>query len=212
MFLYKLMSLPSSAVSRNIFFRKLHMYLSDDMPISKGFIPDICDLLEIYGLEHILSAYNDLPSKYSWKREVNTAVADREDMLWRQILARAGSFSRFRNIHQSITPAVVWRFPKDPTDLRLADCIAQLWTCVPDSELTICRLCDGLIEDTLRHIVCECSSTLPLRDAFLDDIYRTCSSEAYMELERSTPEILLQKAMGAPLIATIDSSMQTTFF
>ncbi len=204
MFLYKIMSLPGPAISRNIFFRKLYMFMVDSVTVNSGFVPDICKLLTKYRLEYILQSYNHLPPKCAWKRDVDVAVTAYEHSLWRQRLDSDADFSRFRRLHTAILPSIVWCFPRDNTDLRTADLIAQLWTRVPDRHESVCRVCNGLTEDMIRHCISECQLTLPLRDAFMDDLYRRFSTELYNELDRTSAESFTEITLGGPLITVFD--------
>ncbi len=165
------MSLQSTSVSRNIFFRKLFLFLSGSPAVSRGFIPDVCNLLCRYRLTHILQLHVNLPSKYVWKHQVQSAVNAQESELWRQRLRTDCDFVRFRKLHTAIVPCIVWKFPNTRTELKLADFIGQLWTCIPDSQHSVCRLCNGVTEDILCHAVAECICTSPFRDTFLDTIH-----------------------------------------
>ncbi len=198
-FLHKIMSLPSSAISRNIFYRKLFLYLSGSPTVNTGFIPDICHLLSRYKLTHILQLHDNLPSKYMWKKQVQTSVDAREGILWRQRIESDSEFNRFKCLHISITPCIVWKSSRTSVQLKLADFIAQLWVCLPDREHSICRLCNGITEDVLCHAIAECTFTMPLRDAFLDRVHRSVTSAAYNELELSHGECLLRKMIGGML-------------
>ncbi len=108
-FLHKIMSLQSTSVSRNIFFRKLFWFLSGSPAVSRGFIPDVCNLLCRYRLTHILQLHVNLPSKYVWKHQVQSAVNSQESELWRQRLSTDCNFVRFRKLHTAIVPCILWK-------------------------------------------------------------------------------------------------------
>ena len=77
-----------------------------------GFIPDICKILCEYNLQYILNYCWDiarLPSNSQWKKQVKTAVHSRYSLLWRHMLYCHSDFTRFRKLHTSVAPAVVWK-------------------------------------------------------------------------------------------------------
>ena len=55
MFLHKLMSVPSGSVSRDIFIRKLILFVNDRSRITLGFIPDDCQIWFKYELHDIVT-------------------------------------------------------------------------------------------------------------------------------------------------------------
>ncbi len=118
-----------------------------------------------------------------------------ESELWRQRLRTDCDFVRFRKLHTAIVPCIVWKFPNTRTELKLADFIGQLWTCVPDSQHSVCRLCNGVTEDILCHAVAECICTSPFRDSFLDTIHSQYSGGVYTELDRCHGETFCSESI-----------------
>ena len=74
MFLHKLLSLTSGSVTRDIFTKKLIMFLNDKNIVTLGFNPDICQLLFKYRLHYIMNTLllpsHCLCSKGEWKATV----------------------------------------------------------------------------------------------------------------------------------------------
>ena len=109
MFIYKILSLPSHAVSKNIFLRRYFTYISLLNNNAKGFIPDICRLLLRYNLEDIINTFilsQKLPSKYEWKKVVKMKVSQLEHSLWQDRL-RKYDFARFKVLQTGSCPAVI---------------------------------------------------------------------------------------------------------
>jgi len=71
MFLHKIISLASNSVTRNIFMRKLILFINNNSLVSMGFIPDICNILCKYNLlsivNNILVPDPHIPSKMKGK-------------------------------------------------------------------------------------------------------------------------------------------------
>ena len=78
-------------------------------------------------------------------------------------------FTRFRKLHTSVAPAVVWKRSYSGCDLKLCDFIARLCTSIPDPGNHIYLHCKRYYRDSLTHQlkVKECKCTKPLKDRFL---------------------------------------------
>jgi len=100
--LHKILSLPSGSVTRDIFTRKLIMFLNDKSLVTLGLIPDICPLLSKYRLHAIIKCYC-LRSKGEWKATVKRTVRAREYELWDQRLSSDLDFT-FCRILQPVLP------------------------------------------------------------------------------------------------------------
>ena len=93
--------------------------------LKRGFVPDICRLLCLFELQHILNGYTSvqhLPSKCQWKKQVKSAVLSRSMLLWRQRLYNDNDFVRFRKLHTSVAPAIVWKMSHSGCDLKRSGC------------------------------------------------------------------------------------------
>ena len=165
MVLHKLITFTSNAVSQLIFVRKLFLYLSGTFNFKRGFIRDICRILCLYNLEFILDNCSNIrliPSIFTWKRIVKTAVLGKSSQLWLTRLNEDDSFERFRKLHMSISPAVVWRTCSNRAQLILCDYIADLWATLPDNINRVCPYCKTVYDDCLRHILLRSANAMSL--------------------------------------------------
>ena len=141
-------------------------------PVQKGYIPDICRLLQKYSLmdhvyQHIFSGVQ-FPSKYKWKRIVKTVISEYEQTEFISRISNDSDFCIFRNLHQRVhTPAMVWQLPKTYTELKLCDTIAKLWIRVPDKNISICEYCEAICQDRLVHTLTACPVSTIYRDILL---------------------------------------------
>ena len=55
MFLHKIIYLPAGSVSRQLFNRKLILYLNNRTSVTFGFVFDICQVLSKYNLQFIIN-------------------------------------------------------------------------------------------------------------------------------------------------------------
>ena len=172
-FLHKILTLPNDSITKGIFLRRYYKFLQYPSKISKGFIPDIAGLLSKYHLTHLLNDYlmqNSIPSKYAWKKLVLTRVHHHEQTLWQTRTDIDRDFERFKNVHKTIKPAVLWTFPKTRRDLGLSHLIAQVWISRPDSDIFVCGHCEQITTDKIRHITADCLLTSQLKDEFMATI------------------------------------------
>ena len=213
LFLHKIISLPGDSICQMIFLRKLYLYLSGST-ITMGFIPDICQLLCEYNLQYILSGSWDiarLPSKSQWKKHVKAAVHSRYTLLWRQRLYCHSDFARFRKLHTSVAPAVVWKMSYSGCDLKLCDFIARLWSSIPEPGNYLCLHCKSYYSDSLSHLVAECKCSQPLKERFLHDCRGILPPELVDTLISADADTFLTIVLSASCWSNLDRAMIDSF-
>ena len=93
-------------------------------------------------------------------------------------------FDRFKALHPTTKPAIIWKVPSNRNELNLCRMIADIWIESPYSPATVCALCEQIYIDKYKHIVADCPSTQFYRNAFLDEnqtfITNTMSSEMFL--------------------------------
>lgn len=214
MFLYKLLSLPTDSISQLIFLRKLFLYMSDNDLVTRGFIPEICKILYDYNLHFILKSCSDaslLPSKYTWKHLVRTAVLSKQTELWRSRLEADDDFMRFRKLHTSISPAIVWGVATCHNELKLCDFVARLWTIIPSKNQRICVACKQVYYEPVQHVVADCVCNKTLRDSFISSVCASFPIELHDLLYRADSETFLLILLGAPSEIILDYDMWRQF-
>jgi len=111
MFLQNILSLDVHSTTRNIFVKRYMLYTSDKT-VMLGFIPDICKILCIYGLQtfinNVLICLTALPSQLEWTRRVKDLVLANEQYSWRDRIINDEDFHLFRSLQPSIAPSVVF--------------------------------------------------------------------------------------------------------
>ena len=100
-------------------------------------------------------------------------------------------------MHTAVKPCVLWTFPNNRFQLKLARYISHIWTAIPDKNINICRLCGVLNNDIIRHSVAECRVTLPLREHFIHWVMNVNGIELRNELISCDPEHFLITVLGA---------------
>ena len=115
MFLHKILSLPSDSVTRNVFIRKLILFVNNTSLVCTGFIPDVCNILLKYNLLSIVNNNlvpdSHLPSKKEWKRTVKIAISERESHDRDQRMSLDLDFTFFGILHpcMHVVPSIVYQ-------------------------------------------------------------------------------------------------------
>ena len=94
-------------------------------------------------------------------------------------------------MHTPVKPCILWTFPNNRFQLKLARYIFHMWTVIPDKNINICRLCGALNNYILRHSVAQCRVTLPLREHFIHWVMNENEVELHNELISCDPEHFL---------------------
>lgn len=105
-----------------------------------------------------------------WKQIVNTAVYSRESTLWFSRVSIDDSLSRFNDLHSSIKPSFVWKYPSNNRELQVARFVSKLWIIPTQHSVNVCCLCDLMYSDLLEHILSTCLSLNAIRNLFLEKV------------------------------------------
>ena len=124
-----------------------------------GFIPDIIDILKQYGLMSYLLDYIEdgtFPSKQIWKSIVYNAVDSIQLNNWLNRVSSNDSFTRFRNIHTSMTITEFWKHSNSYHEIRNSFLITKLLTEIPNTTSNTCDICTRNFKDVYVHACCNC--------------------------------------------------------
>ncbi|PJE77673.1 hypothetical protein CI610_03398 [invertebrate metagenome] len=154
-------------MTREIFIKRIFDYKL--CTFSRGFIPDIVNILTKYNLNYVLGEFLKsglFPNRCQWKRLVNDHVRNCEEFNLCERMKTDKEFSRFGLLHNKIQPYSIWRlalhFP------QYSSCFKQIVKlCVEmrdDENVFLCQYCGLIYNDVILHSVLECSHTESLRD------------------------------------------------
>ena len=215
MFLHKILSLPSGSVTRDIFTRKLIMFLNDKSLVTLGFIPDICQLLSKYRLHDIINNMllpsPRLCSKGEWKTTVKRTVRAREYELWDQRLSSDPDFTFDRILQPRISPAVVYTVSNNSSFRNNMCTIARLWCRPVALENFVCEHCNLVFQDELVHVICECLKTQTLRHHFMNSVAQMLQQDELDVLYEYDSLTRTLKLLGAPLEPILDAGIESQF-
>jgi len=158
MFLHKLLSLPSGSVTRDIFTRKLIMFLNDKSLVTLIY-SWFCQPLYKYCLHYILNNMvlpsHCLCSKSEWKATVKRTNRASEYELWDQRLLPDTDFTFYHILQPCISPSVGYNVSNNSSFRNNMCTIARLW-CRPDVLENLCEHCNQVFQEKLVHVTREC--------------------------------------------------------
>jgi len=132
MFLHKIISLPAGSVSRNIFIRKLVMYINDKTHVTSGFIPVICHILLKYNLHSIINNFLAhecyVQSKYVWKSVDKRSINSREAQPWDYRTSVDTDFVFFGILHPCITTCIIYKVCNRTSLRNTMFVISRIWS------------------------------------------------------------------------------------
>ena len=145
------------------------------------------------------------------KKQVKSAVLSRSMLLWRRRLYNDNDFVRFRKLHTSVAPAIVWKMSHSGCDLKLCDFIARLWASTPDSGTYICSHCNCQYRDALAHLIAECGCSQNLRESFLHDCIDILPPELLNGLTASDADTFVAAVLSASCWSNLDTEVTEMF-
>ena len=168
----KLLTLKPASISKQIFIRKMYMFLTGRPIPQTGFIPDICNILSKYHLCDFLNQFLqtlNVPTPSHFKRLIKTTLFDTEVAAWRNRVNQCGDYVRFKNLHQRIETAVIYTLRRPARNANTIRHIARLWVMKP-TNMSMCPDCEGLVTDRLYHTIFGCQITSRKTSLFLQQL------------------------------------------
>lgn len=151
------------------------------------------------------------PSKQIWKSIVYSAVDSIQLNNWLNRVISDDSFTRFRNIHTSVTITEFWKHSNSFNEIKNSFLITKLLTEIPNTTSNICDICTRNFKDVYVHACCNCPSTNAQREVWWDILSDNFPVQLYCELNMYDDEILFQMLLGRKpltIFSSIDESVQ----
>ena len=209
-FLQKLCVMPTSILSRQIFNLRLHLYALKGFKNQLGFIPDICAILLKYNLFHYLRSYlvnGTFPSKYTWKGIVNNAINSTHLQHWKDRVHTDIELSRFRSIHDSIAPSLLWKHSTSKIEIINTTSAIQVLTARNfNNSIYVCKLCENASTDLNRHLVTGCYFFTSRKALYFSDIEGRFNSRISDYLKQLSPENFLRSLLDTTTICEFVTS------
>ena len=157
-----------------------------------------------YKLFHYLRAYLvsvTFPSKYTWKSIVNQAIKSTHLRKWNNRLHADNELSRFRSIHESIAPSLLWKHSTSKTEIiHTTSAIRVLTARNFNNSVYVCKLCQNASSDLNRHLITGCYFFNSRRTLYLSDIDGRFNSQICDYLKQLNPENFLRSLFDTTLI------------
>ena len=112
LFFQGLCKMPSHYACKEVFLTKLHLHDLNTDCVSKGYIPDIMQVLEKYDLKHHVKEYiktGYIPSRQNWKSLVDINISYYENNQYCQRTNNDPEYKLFREVMPTISASPLWR-------------------------------------------------------------------------------------------------------
>ena len=213
-FLRRLLALPNSSVSKQLFLRRWFQYKIETGTHDKvlNFCSDISLILTHYNLsEYVHTFFFEelfIPDKIVWKRICKTAISNIEINAYDE-RTRDEEFSVFKSFHTDITDyCYLWYVGKlFPHKLSMCFLVAKyIAEPVNDTEI-LCEFCGRIFMDTVLHRILDCELMQVRREQFWCDIVNNFPCLFGMWLHNLDSERLIRIMFGAPLDDVVKSEV-----
>ena len=157
--LLKLCSLNRWYLTKQIFLMRRFLCLIDKKPI-RIYSRYLCILCTYKLSEYLLENVREwvFPSKSRWKSTVHKAVDDI------QLISAHLNFTRFANIHKTVSIAGFWKNPKSFKDIKSYYNQTHNWNSLYSTDHVVCDVCNHNYTDVNVHACCACSCTEEYRE------------------------------------------------
>lgn len=150
LFFGRLCRLSSNALTKKIFLTPLYSFLYDLARTQFSFIPEILQILHLYGLAKYLQSWlkdGSFPDKPAWKKifRSRTSVSSQHKLQRQDPLSCHTDVFFFRIILGSTEPSSIWKLPRNCYETNLCKFICKLTPSIRDfNEIQVCLLCQKL--------------------------------------------------------------------
>ena len=195
LFLWRIICLPVTCIYKRLLITR-YGYICYDMYDCKGPLKCMLDTAKKYNLfNHVREAIESGQhiTMNAWKRLVKETVRQKEECKWRVNASLYSSLRRLRQSMPSLSISAWWSLcqnnpcivDKCKTAIKLLLECHQLNVRVckyPNSlvKSSLCTSCNMFINDTIEHMLFECSSLYDIRKRLWNNIIDECPSEIFI--------------------------------
>ncbi len=219
-FLGRLCNLPNKNLSKKLFILRLFMCIHNCTKKQYGFIPDICVVLDRYGLYGFLTEFissGTFPGKDIWKKYVKNAISCYENDKYVSRIMEHHEFDYFKKIQPCLTvPSRVWtvakHFPQWSVEMfSLAKAVVLMRDCV---NVKNCHKCGIPVSNGnfLTHAAESCIFTEGDRNKMWDQITNRLCVQTSAFLNGLDPSDFTCILLGAPIDITEYGITQNEYF
>ena len=143
------------------------------------------------------------PTKSQWKRIVSESVSSYEQSQWNIRVSSDNDFECFKITHTEVAVAGIYKITC-VTDKNLIAHVARLWVMKPSIQRP-CHLCNLVVRDILKHLVCDCDYTRPLVNWLLGNIHMNTVIDTFVEFAFCSKEALVTKMLTISLESEVSA-------
>ena len=123
-FIQKLVSSSPNFIHKQLFIKRLFKFLYTGSHQSRGYIPDVFEILDRYGLKDCLlrdADTGEFPEEQLWKKPVRESIHLHQMRDWRSGIDSKPELEIYGEVHQALEPLVWWE-----TAMRNSRALAEI--------------------------------------------------------------------------------------
>ena len=204
-FFRRLMALPNTSISKQLFLRRWYQYKLE-FNTTVQFCSEIYSLLTKYGLRQYVETYffEDLyiPPKIIWKKMCKSAIFNYECNSFEQRTS-SPEFELFKSIHLDISDySYLWHLAKKyPHKLYQCYAVGKYLAEPMNQDEELCEFCGRIFVNKLDHRLTACENYTEMRENFWSCIVNTFPCQFSVFLFNLENADLIKTLLGAPLNA-----------
>ena len=205
-FFRQLLALPAGFVVKQILIIRFTQHLFQPVAKSRGFMPDIFSLAQLYNLPQLISSdvlHGNIPDKCTWEDLVTSNILAYELSNYEDRTSADPDYCFFKSIHPSpFSPSPMWLAAKCvPGSLPMLSYVAKLAVCIDQVNCTqtlLCEFCGLFYKNPIIHVLTSCYYYSNERDRLWDFISNYCSVHLEAYLVNLSDEELVSVMLGCP--------------
>jgi len=201
LFLRKLTSIKAMSLVKHVFLFRLAQYESDAVYGMQGFIPEIHEILNYYGLSDFIIEYKRsmyFPNKCAWTSVVKEVVSVKENLEYVDSLSKKSLETVVLLAHPSVEIHVLYRLMARFPDYRYQLSRRAKFLTMPEVLPVLCGLCKQIVTNVVIHMFVYCTTLNVIRNAMWDDIIDVVGVELSVYLHNRPDRDQVAIFLGAP--------------
>lgn len=197
LFFGQLCRLDNDTTVKKLFIHRLCDYKNHSSRV-RGFIPDICRIINKYDLNDILNAYCNAgvsPTKATWKRIVSGNIKLNQLSSLRSRIMSDSSLCDYLLIQAltEVSPCHFWLLSKSNRGMLKFSQAGVKLTHLLFSKPYIqeCKKCRKFMDNIALHLSFYCERTANARATLWENVYRYCGHDAFTKLISCPPKLQL---------------------
>ena len=194
LFLRKIISMKSNTVIKQMFMFRLAQYQTGAVYAMKGFIPEIHQILDYYGLTQFLDEYNSMryfPVKKVWSSILKDRITLKENESYvKGLMAKTVEHVALKS-HPSIQTHSIYRLMTSMSTNRNKLSLLIKLLSIPEGIVVECGMCKQIISNIVIHMFVYCVALNSVRNTMWEEIINMLDVEFSVALDNKSDSELV---------------------